>query len=64
MIIKWSGDRGNKLSHLPLVNGLKINELLMKESLETKVFLFIYLFLFNYFYGASNEATDKTNNTE
>ena len=26
---------------------------------------FIYLFiLFNYFYGASNEATNKTNNTE
>ena len=64
MIIKWSGDGGNKLSHLLLVNGLKINELLMKESLEKKGILFIYLFLFNYFYGAINEATNKTNNTE
>lgn len=25
---------------------------------------FIYLFLFHYLYGASNEATNKTNNTE
>ena len=33
----------------------------MKESLETKVFyLFIYLFLFNYFYGAINETNNKT----
>lgn len=36
----------------------------MKESPETKVFyLFIYFYSI-FFYGAINEATNKTNNTE
>ena len=47
-----------------LVNGLKNLSVINERKSWNKGILFIYLFLFNYFYGAINEATNKTNNTE